>query len=267
MTAVEAVEAVAAVEAVEPVVAAILTESAVEAMAEMIDQEDVGRMSAGGQATPKRVPIGRCVCCRGADAPHGGRCNRRCKPDSVYCRSCWCRDPTLRCACSCSGCDPADLSSGSGEEQTQVDEGAQPGDAVNHDTKYDDRKGKCNAANVSGGADLSFLTSLNYAIPAPKRPKLVRPPPYSPLVDPPGPPPPSPPPLAPPAGTQGKAAGKNGDTDEAAKAIYTRRSKLLASLYDGIDDDETVGNRQHKGYAKGKGYAKESATGSTQRLR
>ena len=32
-------------------------------------------------------------------------------------------------------------------------EGAQPGDAVNYDTKYDDPKGKCNATNlsVSGG--------------------------------------------------------------------------------------------------------------------
>merc|ERR1712194_430965 len=32
-------------------------------------------------------------------------------------------------------------------------EGAQPGDAVNYDTKYDDRKGKYNATNlsVSGG--------------------------------------------------------------------------------------------------------------------
>ena len=91
--------------------------------------------------------------------------------------------------------------------------------------------------------------------------------PPPPLPPPPGPPPPSPPPLAPPAGTKGKAAGKYGDSDEAAKAIYTRRAKLLASIYDGIDDDERVGNRQHKGYAKGKGYAKESATGSTQRLR
>ena len=258
MTAVEAVEAVAAVEAVEPVVAAILTESAVAAV-----------------ASPKRVPIAsvpmlraRCVCTFGADAPHGGRCNRSCKPDSVYCRSCWCRDPTLRCACSCSACDPKDLSSGSGEEQSQADEEAQPGDADNHDTKYDDRKGKCNAANVSGGADLSFLTSLNYAIPAPKRPKLVRPPPYSGMLV---------RPLAPPAGKQGKAAGKNRDTDEAArqvppiaKAIYARRSKLVASLYDGTDDnrqqaaqrhliafDETVGNRP----------AQESATGNTQRLR
>ena len=189
MTAVEAVEAVAAVEAVEPVVAAILTESAVAAV-----------------ASPKRVPIAsvpmlraRCVCTFGADAPHGGRCNRSCKPDSVYCRSCWCRDPTLRCACSCSACDPKDLSSGSGEEQSQADEEAQPGDADNHDTKYDDRKGKCNAANVSGCADLDFLSSLNYAIPAPKRPKL--------------------------------GAGMNRDTDEAArqvtpiaKAIYTRKS-------------------------------------------
>ena len=231
MTAVEAVEAVAAVEAVEPVVAAILTESAVAAV-----------------ASPKRVPIAsvpmlraRCVCTFGADAPHGGRCNRSCKPDSVYCRSCWCRDPTLRCACSCSACDPKDLSSGSGEEQSQADEEAQPGDADNH---------------------------------APKRQKLVRPPPYSGMLV---------RPLAPPADKQGKAAGKNRDTDEAArqvppiaKAIYTRRSKLVASLYDGTDDnrqqaaqrhlmafDETVGNRQHKGYAN----AKESATGSTQRLR
>ena len=211
------------------------------------------RTEKGGPIVDRRapwVPIGRCICCRGEDAPHGSQCNRRCKPDSIYCRSCTAR----RCACSCSGCDPADLSSGSGEEQTQVDEGAQPGDAVNHDTKYDDRKGKCNATNlsVSGGADLSFLTSLNYAIPAPKRTKKAPPPPYSPLATPPGPPPPSPPPLAPPAGTKGKAAGKYGDSDAAAKAMYTRRAKLLASIYDGIDDDERVGNRQHKGYTKGK---------------
>ena len=79
------------------------------------------RTEKGGPIVDRRapwVPIGRCICCRGEDAPHGSRCNRRCKPDSVYCRSCTAR----RCACSCSGCDPADLSSGSGEEQTQVDE-------------------------------------------------------------------------------------------------------------------------------------------------
>ena len=76
------------------------------------------RTEKGGPIVVQRAPWPHCQCCRGEGAPHGSQCNRRCEPDSIYCRSC----TAHRCACSCSGCDPADLSPGSGEEQTQVDE-------------------------------------------------------------------------------------------------------------------------------------------------
>ena len=67
------------------------------------------RTEKGGPIVDRRAPWPHCICCRGEDAPHGSQCNRRCEPDSIYCRSC----TAHRCACSCSGC-------GSGEEQTQV---------------------------------------------------------------------------------------------------------------------------------------------------
>ena len=60
-------------------------------------------------------------------------------------------------------------------------EGAQPGDAVNYDTKYDDPKGKCNATNLSVSGGGGGGGGGGKGDPAPKRTGQA-PPPYSPLA-------------------------------------------------------------------------------------
>ena len=60
-------------------------------------------------------------------------------------------------------------------------EGAQPGDAVNYDTKYDDPKGKCNATNLSVSGGGGGGGGGGKGDPAPKQTREA-PPPYSPLA-------------------------------------------------------------------------------------